>query len=117
MSKVAQSALGDMRAQIVGRALVAVPSALRAKIWGPNCLVKQSNKFVTKSMSDPMEWASQDERRMLHAVYRVGNMDDYIKYMQDCFGMKLLRYRDIKEDKYTNAFLGYGSEKTNFALE
>jgi lactoylglutathione lyase len=54
---------------------------------------------------------------MLHAVYRVGDMDKYIKYMQDCFGMKLLRYRDMKEDKYINAFLGYGSEKTNFALE
>jgi lactoylglutathione lyase len=54
---------------------------------------------------------------MLHAVYRVGNMDDYVKYMQDCFGMKLLRYRDIPEEKYTNAFLGYKPEETNFCLE
>lgn len=29
--------------------------------------------------------------------------------------MKLLRSRDIPEEKYTNAFLGYGPETTNFA--
>jgi lactoylglutathione lyase len=63
------------------------------------------------------DWIKQDQRRMLHAVYRVGNMQNYIDYMQKCFGMKLLRYRDIPDEKYTNAFLGYDSEKTNFALE
>jgi lactoylglutathione lyase len=63
------------------------------------------------------DWAKQDERRMLHAVYRVGNMDEYIKYMKDCFGMQLLRYRDIPDEKYTNAFLGFGPETTNFAIE
>ena len=65
----------------------------------------------------PSDWLSQDSRRMLHAVYRVGAMDDYIKYMQDCFGMKLLRYRDIPDEKYSNAFLGYGPEDTHFAIE
>jgi lactoylglutathione lyase len=29
--------------------------------------------------------------------------------------MQLLRQRDIPEDKYSNAFLGYGPETTNFA--
>ncbi|PRW33813.1 putative lactoylglutathione chloroplastic [Chlorella sorokiniana] len=63
------------------------------------------------------DWVKQDERRMLHAVYRVGDMDKTIKYYQDCFGMKLLRYRDIPEGKYSNAFLGYGPEETHFAME
>lgn len=31
--------------------------------------------------------------------------------------MELLRYRDIPEEKYSNAFLGYGPETTNFAVE
>ena len=31
--------------------------------------------------------------------------------------MKLLRQRDIPEEKYSNAFLGFGSEETNFAVE
>lgn len=34
---------------------------------------------------------------MLHAVYRVGNMDATIQYYKTHFGAKLLRYRDIPE--------------------
>jgi hypothetical protein len=40
-------------------------------------------------------WAARDKRRMLHAVYRVGDMDAYINFMQAAFGMKLLRYRCV----------------------
>lgn len=54
---------------------------------------------------------------MLHAVYRVGDMDKTIKWYQDNMGMKLLRYRDIPEGKYSNAFLGLGDERENFVLE
>ena len=39
------------------------------------------------------------------------------RYYTECFGMKLLRKRDVPDDKYTNAFLGFGPEDTNFALE
>lgn len=31
--------------------------------------------------------------------------------------MKLLRQRDIPEEKYSNAFLGFGPEETNFVVE
>ncbi|KAJ6706808.1 LACTOYLGLUTATHIONE LYASE-LIKE PROTEIN [Salix viminalis] len=31
--------------------------------------------------------------------------------------MKLLRHRDIPEEKYTNAFLGFGPEESNFVVE
>lgn len=31
--------------------------------------------------------------------------------------MKLLRKRDIPEERYSNAFLGYGPEESNFAVE
>lgn len=31
--------------------------------------------------------------------------------------MKLLRKRDIPEEKYSNAFLGFGSEESNFVVE
>ena len=43
------------------------------------------------------DWLAQDERRMLHAVYRVGDMDATIAFYKDCLGMQLLRYRDIPE--------------------
>uniref|UniRef100_A0A453P171 VOC domain-containing protein n=1 Tax=Aegilops tauschii subsp. strangulata TaxID=200361 RepID=A0A453P171_AEGTS len=64
-----------------------------------------------------LEWPKQDKKRMLHAVYRVGDLDRTIKCYTECFGMKLLRKRDVPEEKYTNAFLGFGPEDSNFALE
>uniref|UniRef100_A0A383WPL6 Glyoxalase I n=1 Tax=Tetradesmus obliquus TaxID=3088 RepID=A0A383WPL6_TETOB len=63
------------------------------------------------------EWLQQDSRRMLHAVYRVGDMQKHIDFYTKLLGMKLLRQRDIPQDKYSNAFLGYGPEETNFAIE
>jgi len=64
-----------------------------------------------------LEWPKKDKRRFLHAVYRVGDLDRTIKFYTECFGMKLLRKRDIPEEKYTNAFLGFGPEESNFAVE
>ncbi|KAJ6758428.1 LACTOYLGLUTATHIONE LYASE [Salix koriyanagi] len=57
------------------------------------------------------------KRRMLHVVYNVGDLDKTIKFYTECLGMKLLRRRDIPEDRYSNAFLGYGPEDTNFTVE
>ncbi|KAG8070487.1 hypothetical protein GUJ93_ZPchr0006g40909 [Zizania palustris] len=62
-------------------------------------------------------WAKNDNRRLLHVVYRVGDLDRTIKFYTECLGMKLLRKRDIPEEKYTNAFLGYGSEDSHFVVE
>ena len=41
----------------------------------------------------------------------------FYRFYTECLGMKLLRKRDIPEEKYTNAFLGYGPEDTNFVVE
>lgn len=93
-----------------------------------------------------LEWAKQDKRRFLHAVYRVGNLDRTIKYVfrlgfiwclsigwvsvlpvshssffprfyTECLGMQLLRKRDVPEEKYSNAFLGFGPEESHFVVE
>ncbi|KAL3627467.1 Lactoylglutathione lyase [Castilleja foliolosa] len=64
-----------------------------------------------------LEWAKQDKRRFLHAVYRVGDLDRTIKFYTECFGMKLLRKRDIPDEKYSNAFLGFGPEESHFVVE
>lgn len=64
-----------------------------------------------------VEWAKTDKRRLLHVVYRVGDLDKTIKFYTECLGMKLLRKRDIPAEKYTNAFLGYGSEDSHFVVE
>jgi lactoylglutathione lyase len=39
------------------------------------------------------------------------------RFYTECLGMKLLRKRDIPEEKYTNAFLGYGAEDNHFVVE
>ncbi|KAL6562257.1 hypothetical protein OROGR_003264 [Orobanche gracilis] len=64
-----------------------------------------------------LEWPRQDKRRFLHVVYRVGELDRTIKFYIECFGMRLLRKRDIREEKYSNAFLGFGPEDSHFVLE
>ncbi|KAF5748258.1 lactoylglutathione lyase chloroplast-like [Tripterygium wilfordii] len=64
-----------------------------------------------------LEWVKNDKRRMLHVVYRVGDLDKTIKFYTECLGMKLLRKRDVPEEKYANAFLGYGPEDSHFAVE
>ncbi|KAJ4763541.1 Lactoylglutathione lyase [Rhynchospora pubera] len=69
------------------------------------------------SSENVLEWPQKDKRRFLHAVYRVGDLDRTIKFYTECFGMKLLRKRDVPEEKYANAFLGFGPEDTNFAVE
>jgi len=39
------------------------------------------------------------------------------RFYTACLGMKLLRKRDLPEEKYTNAFLGYGPEDSHFVVE
>nr|BAK22529.1 glyoxalase I homolog 1 [Allium cepa] len=67
--------------------------------------------------NDVLEWVKKDKKRFLHAVYRVGNLERTIKFYTECFGMKLLRQRDIPEEKYSNAFLGFGPEDSHFVVE
>ncbi|TVU16907.1 hypothetical protein EJB05_32910, partial [Eragrostis curvula] len=66
---------------------------------------------------EAVEWVKKDRRRLLHVVYRVGDLDKTIKFYTECLGMKLLRKRDIPEERYTNAFLGYGPEDSHFVVE
>ncbi|CAM9323093.1 unnamed protein product, partial [Phaeothamnion confervicola] len=56
---------------------------------------------------------------MMHVVYRVGDIDKSVKFYQDVLGMKLLRFRDVPDENYSNAFLGYGTESKgeHFSIE
>ncbi|KAH0863836.1 hypothetical protein HID58_081047 [Brassica napus] len=67
--------------------------------------------------ADLVEWPKKDKRRFLHVVYRVGDLDRTIQFYTECFGMKVLRKRDVPEEKYSNAFLGFGPETSNFVVE
>ena len=50
-------------------------------------------------------------------MLRVGNLERSIKFYTEILGMELLRKKDYPDGKFTLAFLGYGDEKHNTALE
>ena len=55
--------------------------------------------------------------RFLHTMIRVGDLDKSIKFYTETLGMKLLRKKDYPDGKFTLAFVGYGDEANNTALE
>lgn len=79
--------------------------------------MSSSMKVIASTSTEKQGWVAQDTRRMLHVVYRVGDLQKHEDFYVKCLGMKKLRFRDIPEEKYSNAFFGYGPEDTNFAAE
>ncbi len=55
--------------------------------------------------------------RILHTMLRVGNLDESIKFYTEVLGMTLLRQKDYPKGEFTLAFLGYGDESENPAIE
>ncbi len=55
--------------------------------------------------------------RILHTMLRVGNLQKSIDFYTQALGMTLLRQQDYPEGKFTLAFIGYGDEASNTAIE
>ena len=55
--------------------------------------------------------------RLLHTMFRVGNLQRSIDFYSDILGMKLLRQKDYPDGRFTLAFVGYGSEIDNTVIE
>ena len=55
--------------------------------------------------------------RLLHTMLRVGDLKRSIDFYTGLLGMKLLRTTDRPEQKYTLAFVGYGSNPEHAELE
>ena len=55
--------------------------------------------------------------RLLHTMIRVGQLQRSIDFYTNVLGMTLLRQKEYPEGRFTLAFLGYGDEKENTAIE
>jgi lactoylglutathione lyase len=55
--------------------------------------------------------------RILHTMLRVGDLQRSIDFYTKVLGMKLLRTTDRPEQKYTLAFVGYGTNPEHAELE
>lgn len=55
--------------------------------------------------------------RILHTMFRCGDLDRSIAFYTNILGMRLLRRRDYPDGKFTLAFVGYGSESEHPAIE
>lgn len=55
--------------------------------------------------------------RILHTMIRVGDLERSIRFYTDVLGMSLLRKKEYPDGLFTLAFLGYGDEAKESALE
>ncbi|HXN56722.1 MAG TPA: lactoylglutathione lyase [Myxococcales bacterium] len=55
--------------------------------------------------------------RILHTMLRVGDLDRALAFYTEVLGMKLLRRREYPEGRFTLAFVGFGPESEQAALE
>jgi lactoylglutathione lyase len=55
--------------------------------------------------------------RILHTMLRVGDLDRSLDFYTRVLGMQLLRKHDYPDGRFTLAFVGYGPEDTNPAIE
>jgi lactoylglutathione lyase len=55
--------------------------------------------------------------RLLHTMIRVNDLDESIRFYCDTLNMKLLRKNDYPSGRFTLAFVGYGNESENAAIE
>ena len=55
--------------------------------------------------------------RLLHVMLRVRHLDTSIQFYTEVLGMSLIRKKDYPTGRFTLAFLGYGPEASETALE
>ena len=55
--------------------------------------------------------------RILHTMLRVGDLNRSIDFYTQVLGMTLLRRKDYPEGRFTLAFVGYGDESDQAAIE
>ena len=65
-------------------------------------------------MTDP---SSAPNRRLLHTMIRVRDLEKSLDFYQRLLGMNVLRQTDFPDGKFTNTFVGYGDEHADTVIE
>lgn len=55
--------------------------------------------------------------RIVHTMLRVTNLERSLQFYEQALGMRLLRRKDYPEGRFTLAFIGYGLESEQAAIE
>jgi lactoylglutathione lyase len=55
--------------------------------------------------------------RILHTMIRVGDLDRSVAFYTEVLGMRLLRRHDYPDGRFTLAFVGFGPESDEAAIE
>lgn len=55
--------------------------------------------------------------RVLHTMLRVGDLERSLDFYSNVLGMTILRRKDYPNGRFTLAFVGYGDESSNAAIE
>jgi lactoylglutathione lyase len=120
LPKGSKAALIDPQLQHL---LVTQISQLRNEI---ETLVDENTRL--KDAVQTRDFLNKDRRRSLHWVIKIGNLKRSMEFYQQVFGMKVLRHEEFNEGcdancngeydrPWSKTMVGYGPEKTNFALE
>lgn len=64
-----------------------------------------------------VENGSKTGIKLLHTMIRVRDLDRSLDFYQDALGMEVLRNKDYPDGRFTNVFVGYGSEDANAVVE
>ena len=74
---------------------------------------------MNDTSQDQSEWkvVKATQPRIRHTMLRVKDLDKSLDFYCRLFGMTLYRRRDNEGGKYSVAFLGYGDENSNPAIE
>lgn len=67
--------------------------------------------------ADPAAFVTATRFRLRHTMLRVRHLEKSIDFYTRVMGMKLFRRQDSEKFKFTVAFVGYGAEETDPAIE
>uniref|UniRef100_A0A7S2UYR5 VOC domain-containing protein n=1 Tax=Fibrocapsa japonica TaxID=94617 RepID=A0A7S2UYR5_9STRA len=91
---------------------------------------RSSYRLNAVSVSNDLSenWTKPGYRRPLHWVFKIGSLDDSLKFYEELFGMHVHRHEEFASGceatcngpyggAWSKTMIGFGKEETNFALE